>query len=57
MLPYLGEMTCVLVDGYCHRCGKPVGKVSWDSADYVFHKRCAKAEEVYRPPAIPRPGF
>ena len=57
MLPYLGEMTDVLIDGYCHRCGKPVGKVSWDSADYVFHKRCAKAEEVYRPPAIPRPGF
>lgn len=39
-----------MVDGYCHRCGKPVGKVSWSAADFVFHKVCAKAEEVYRPP-------
>lgn len=39
-----------MVDGYCHRCGKPVGKVSWSAADFVFHKACAKAEEVYTPP-------
>lgn len=38
-----------LIDGYCHRCGKPVGKVSAGSADYVFHRACAKAEEVYTP--------
>ena len=36
-----------LVDGFCHRCGKPVGKVSWDAADFVFHPACQKAEEVY----------
>lgn len=40
----------MLIDGLCHRCGKPVGKVSWDASDFVFHKRCAKAEEVYTPP-------
>ncbi len=40
-----------LIDGYCNRCHEPVGKVSWDSADYVFHQRCAKAEEVYTPPS------
>lgn len=42
-----------LVDGFCHRCGKPVGKVSWDAADFVFHPACQKAEEVYTPPEPP----
>jgi hypothetical protein len=48
MTELVEEMT-ELIDGYCWRCGKPVGKVSWDSADYVFHRACAKAEEVYTP--------
>jgi hypothetical protein len=40
----------LMVDGYCHRCGKPLGKVSWDAADFVWHRRCWKAQEVYTPP-------
>lgn len=40
----------MLIDGFCHRCGKPVGKVSWDASDFVFHRKCAKAEDVYTPP-------
>ena len=39
----------LMVDGFCHRCGKPLGKVAWDAADFVFHRKCAKAEEVYTP--------
>ena len=39
----------LMVDGWCHRCGKPLGKVAWDAADFVFHRKCAKAEEVYTP--------
>jgi hypothetical protein len=42
-----------MVPGFCHRCRKPLGKVSWDAADYVFCKRHAKAEEVYTPPQEP----
>jgi hypothetical protein len=43
-------MAIQMVMGYCNRCGKPVGQCSWDSADWVFHKACAKAREVYTPP-------
>ncbi len=39
-----------MVDGYCHRCGKPLGKVAWDAADFVWHRKCRKAHEVYTPP-------
>jgi hypothetical protein len=42
------------VPGYCHRCRKPLGLVSWDAANYVFCRRCAKAEDVYTPPARSR---
>jgi hypothetical protein len=40
-----------MVDGYCFRCGKPLGKVAWDAADFVWCKRCQKAHEVYTPPS------
>ena len=33
-----------MVRGYCHRCHEPLGLVAWDSADYVFCKRCADEE-------------
>ena len=39
-----------MVQAICPRCHKPVGLVAWSSADYVFHRKCAKAEEVYTPP-------
>lgn len=39
-----------LVLAYCNWCHKPVGMADWGSADYVFHKKCAKASEVYTPP-------
>lgn len=40
-----------LVEAVCNRCHQPVpGPVSESSADYVFHRRCAKAVEVYTPP-------
>ena len=39
-----------LVNGYCFRCGKPLGLVAWDAADFVWCKRCAKAYEVYTSP-------
>jgi hypothetical protein len=39
-----------MVDGYCLHCRKPAGRVSWDAADFVFHRRCWKAREVYTPP-------
>ena len=44
-----GSVT-LMVDGYCNRCGKPLGKVSWDAADFVWHRKCWKAHEVYTPP-------
>jgi hypothetical protein len=40
----------LMVEGYCHRCRKPLGQVGWDAADFVFCKRCRKAVEVYTPP-------
>jgi hypothetical protein len=40
----------LMVDGYCHRCRKPLGLVGWNAADFVFCRRCVKAEEVYMPP-------
>lgn len=46
----------LMVDGYCHRCGKPLGKVAWDAADFVWHKRCWKAHEVYTPPVTTAPA-
>ena len=39
-----------MVQGYCHRCYKPLGPVAWDAADWVWCKRCAKAYEVYTSP-------
>ena len=47
----------LMVDGYCHRCGKPLGKVAWDAADFVWHRKCWKAHEVYTPPPWQRYGF
>ena len=48
----------LMVDGYCLRCRKPLGKVAWHSADFVFHRKCRKAGEVYTPPvrAASRPS-
>jgi len=40
----------VLYDGYCHDCGKPVGKCDLGGLDWTFCRRCAKAREVYTPP-------
>jgi hypothetical protein len=46
----MGAMT-LMVDGYCTGCHKPLGKkVAWDAADWVWHKKCRKAREVYTPP-------
>lgn len=39
-----------MVDGYCFRCGRPLGKVAWDAADFVWCRKCEKADEVYTPP-------
>jgi hypothetical protein len=39
-----------MVDGYCCNCHKPLGKVDWGLADFVFCKPCAKARDVYTPP-------
>lgn len=38
------------VDGYCFRCGKPLGKVAWDAADFTWCKRCVRIDEVCTPP-------
>jgi hypothetical protein len=40
-----------MVDGWCTGCHKPLGrKVAWDAADWVWHRKCWKAYEVYTPP-------
>jgi hypothetical protein len=40
----------LMVDGYCFRCRKPLGKVAWDAADFVWCRKCVKAGEVCTPP-------
>jgi hypothetical protein len=45
-----GVTLTLMVEGWCHRCGKPLGKVAWDAADFTWHRKCAKADEVYTPP-------
>ena len=46
-----------LVDGYCFCCGKPLGLVAWDAADFVWCKRCVKIDEVYTSPDGHRGGY
>lgn len=36
----------LMVDGYCFRCRKPLGKVAWDAADFVWCKPCIEADEA-----------
>ena len=52
-LDMYGQVMTLMVDGFCHRCGKPLGKVAWHSADFVWHRKCWKAHEVYTPPPWP----
>ncbi len=46
----------LMVPGWCFRCGKPLGPVAWDAADFTWCKPCAKAAEVYTSPDGRRGG-
>src|SRR5258707_15859787 len=53
VLPYGGGVP-LLFDCYCHNCGRPLGKCDLGGVDWTFCRRCAKAPDVYRPPASRR---
>lgn len=43
-------MKTKMVRGYCHRCGKYLEMVPYYGADWIFCRKCVKAEDVYTPP-------